>query len=267
MDSVPRWFKGVRLNFAENILFVGDASGRPTTSPGKEDSEVACTAVREACYVEPIQHVTWGELRQRVGRLSSAMRRRGVRKGDRIAVVSSVSIDTLLVFLAATSIGAIFSSSSTDMGIKGILDRLLQIKPKFIFADDAAIYKKKTIDLRPKISAIVDALRDVPEFRGVVTQRRFDTHLDISEIPRCETWGAFMEASVSDELEFAQLDFSDPMVSLLWAQCRYGVESLDFFFCEWHRASPFPLPSGTFVRHLALQTCPTAIISPLYSRS
>jgi acetoacetyl-CoA synthetase len=54
----------------------------------------------------------------------------GFKKGDRCAIVASNSVDTLKVFLATTALGGLFSSSSTDMGTKGVLDRLLQIKPK-----------------------------------------------------------------------------------------------------------------------------------------
>jgi len=37
MDKVPRWFQGIRLNFAENILFSGRAGG----TSGKEDAKIA----------------------------------------------------------------------------------------------------------------------------------------------------------------------------------------------------------------------------------
>lgn len=76
------------------------------------------------------QRFTWGELRKDVLALASVMRVKGVGKGDRIAIVAANGYDTLKVFLACTAVGAIFSSSSTDMGKQGILDRLDQIKPK-----------------------------------------------------------------------------------------------------------------------------------------
>jgi acetoacetyl-CoA synthetase len=147
MDGIPRWFTGVRMNFAENILFSGDASGRAIINADKADDKIAVTQVREGSFLEPIRHVTWRELREQVGRLSNAMRAEGVKKGDRIAIVASTSYDTLCVFLATTTLGALFSSSSTDMGVKGILDRLTQIKPRFLFMDDWAIYNGKKIDL------------------------------------------------------------------------------------------------------------------------
>ena len=212
MDSVPRWFRGVKLNFAENILFFGAGDGARTTE-GKEDGKIAVTEVREGAFLEPVRHVSWGELRGRVGRLANAMRARGVRKGDRIALVASTSVDTLTVFLATTSIGALFSSSSTDMGTKGILDRLVQIRPKYLFMDDAAVYNGKTVDLRPKMAEVVAGMEGVREFVGVVTQTRFPGRpADVGSLPRTEGWESFLEASTGSELVFESCEFSDPFI-------------------------------------------------------
>ena len=129
IDSIPRWFDGVYMNGAENLLY-SRVPAAPTSqrgTVGKEDGKIALTEVREGAT--EIRDVTWGELRLQVGRLADAMRKHGVKKGDRIAVVASNSVDTLLVFLAILSIGGLFSSSSTDMGVQGVMQRMLQITP------------------------------------------------------------------------------------------------------------------------------------------
>lgn len=154
------------MNFAENILFCGDSQHRATVSPGKEDDKIACTEVREGSNLEPIRQISWKELRHRVGRCEQAMKAHGIKKGDRVAVVSSNSLDTLTVFLAVTALGGIFSSSSTDMGVKGILDRLTQIRPKLLFMDDKALYNGKKIDLRQKMADIVNGMKGIREFQG-----------------------------------------------------------------------------------------------------
>ena len=146
MDFIPIWFEGVKLNYAENILFSPSTSDPSKRSKaGKEDDKVAVTEVREGC--EEIRDVTWAELRERVGRLTNAMSTHGVGRGDRVAVVASNSVDTLVVFMAVTSLGGIFSSSSTDMGTKGVLDRLLQIRPKWVFVDDTTVYNLSLIHI------------------------------------------------------------------------------------------------------------------------
>jgi len=206
MDHIPRWFCGVRLNFAENILFSNTTGG----TEGKEDSKVACTEVREGCT--EIRNVTWQELRQKVGRLSSAMRARGVCKGDRVAVVSSNSVDTLSVFLAVTSLGALFSSSSTDMGSHGILDRLMQIRPKWLFVDDGALYNGSKLDLMQKMEEIVQGMRDVGEFQGIVSMPRWEKPLDVARVSRCMTLKEYLKESTSDKLQFERVEFADPFL-------------------------------------------------------
>ncbi|KAH6713268.1 acetoacetyl-CoA synthase [Leptodontidium sp. MPI-SDFR-AT-0119] len=208
MDSVPSWFRGVRLNLAENILYTRAPDGRESTI-GKEDKKVAVTEVREGAT--EIRHVTWGELRKGVGRLASAMRVKGIGRGDRVAAVASNCVDTLMVFLATTSLGALFTSSSTDMGVKGIMDRLLQVQPKILFMDDAAIYNGKQVDLRCKMKEIVQELSSVDSFTGIVVQARFGTVLDLAEIPRSQTFEQFQSCCETENLRFAQMDFGDPV--------------------------------------------------------
>ena len=202
------------MNFAENILFQGDGQGNPVLSPGKEDDKVAVTEVREGSVLEPIVHVTWRELRRRVGRLSQAMRAHGVRKGDRVALVAGNSLDTLTVFLAVTALGGMFSSSSTDMGVKGVLDRLLQIRPKWLFMDDWAVYNGKTVDLRGKMADIAKGMASVDEFEGVVSQARWrDRPADVTGVPRAITWARFLEKGMGrEELVFEMVEFSDPFL-------------------------------------------------------
>ena len=213
IDTVPEWFKGVQLNFAENVLYVGDRYGRRTKGPGKADSKIACTEVREGSFLEPIRQVTWKELRESVGRLSQAMKAHGVQKGDRVALVASNCLNTLTVFLAVTTLGGLFSSSSTDMGTKGILERLTQIEPKFVFMEDWAVYNQKQIDLRPKMKEIIEGMRHISNFRGMISQARFpNAPADISFVPNCQTWDSFISKAQSSTLIFEQLDFGTPII-------------------------------------------------------
>ncbi|KAJ4177193.1 hypothetical protein NW759_017457, partial [Fusarium solani] len=198
------------VNFAQNVLYSGNHNGNPTEN-GKEDDKLAVTEVREGGDLEPRRQLTWKELRERVAELASALRSHGVRKGDRIAAVASNSIDTLIALLATTSLGAIFSSSSSDMGMKGILDRLLQIRPIYVFFDDWAVYNGKKIDLRHKIRGTINGLQSIGEFRGIISQARFPTQpADVSSIPRCTMWSSFASAATSRDLIFQDCAFSDP---------------------------------------------------------
>jgi len=213
MDTIPNWFYGIRLNFAENVLYSSDPSNPSARSTrNKEDSKIALTEIREGNT--EVRQITYGELRHRVGLLANTFRAVGVKKGDRVAVVASNSLDTYVCFMAITSLGGLFSSSSTDMGTKGVLDRLLQIKPTYVFIDDWTVYNGKTLDLRPKIHEIVSGLENVAEFRKAVIQPRFPGKpADIQDLPRCVTLESFLKAGLGkSELVFERVAFKDPFI-------------------------------------------------------
>jgi acetoacetyl-CoA synthetase len=192
------------MNYAEMTLFNRGSNGPLDVSTiGKEGSKVALTCAREGGT--EMYQVTWKELRQRVGRLSQALRAHGVKKGDRVAGVVSNSAEALVVFLATVTIGAVYSSSATDMGTKGILDRMLQIEPMFIFMDDAAIYNRKRTDLRPKIQEVVEGMAGVNTFRGMISLPRFKEPVDINSIPR---WWVASETKIEGVL--LMLDVAKP---------------------------------------------------------
>lgn len=127
ISEVPRWFEGVKLNWAENFLWSTGPNGERSKA-NKSDDDIAATEVREGNSA--VTHITWGQLRQRVEELAKALSSRGVGAGDRVVVVGAHSVQTLVVFLATTWLGGVFSSSSTDMGIGGLLQRTVQIDPK-----------------------------------------------------------------------------------------------------------------------------------------
>lgn len=128
ISQLPRWFAGVRLNWAENFLWSrGGAAGSRSTLH-KEDARAALTEVREGNT--EVVDVSWGELRARTARLAGALAARGVGVGDRVVMVGAHACETLVVFLATTWLGGVFSSSSTDMGVGGLLQRTAQIDPK-----------------------------------------------------------------------------------------------------------------------------------------
>ncbi|SMY26929.1 unnamed protein product [Zymoseptoria tritici ST99CH_1A5] len=213
MDGVPNWFEGVELNFAETSLLQPDSrDASKGVKNRKEDWRLAVTEVREGGT--EIRECTWGELRARVAVLGNAMRARGVGVGDRVAIVASNSIDSLVVFFAITSVGGIFSSSSTDMGTKGVLDRLRQIRPKFVFVDDWALYNGKTTDLREKMGEIEEGMRGVKGFEGLVSMPRTQSApKNISSVKKCETLANFLSAAKGDTtLRFTRVPFAAPFL-------------------------------------------------------
>ena len=209
IDALPQWFPGVSLNYAENVLYTASSTSPSVqTKLHKEDDRVAIVEVREGLSLQ--REITWGQLRSRTSLFASAMRKHGVRKGDRVAVVAGNSLDTLIVFLGVTSIGGLFSSSSCDMGTQGILERLRQIKPKWLFVDDATVYNGKTTDLKTKMIEIIAGMKDIPEFKGIISVPRFlDAPRDVDEIDGVMSLKSFLKVGEKGKVQFERVGFME----------------------------------------------------------
>ncbi|RHX88858.1 acetoacetate--CoA ligase [Leptospira stimsonii] len=147
--SDSRFFPGAKLNFAENLLRRKDSF--PALIYRGEDG-----SRRELSY---------SELRSYVGALAKDLKKRGVLPGDRVAGLMPNVPETVIAMLAATSIGAIWSSCSPDFGAKGVLDRFGQIEPKILFTTDRYSFKGKDLSLAENLTQI---LSSIPSLEAVI---------------------------------------------------------------------------------------------------
>lgn len=175
ISQLPEWFPGIRVNWAENFLWTRPSGGAPgqRSTLHKEDDKVAITEVREGN--REVKNVTWGELRTKVERLAGALAARGVKKGDRVVVVGAHSTETLVVFLATTWVGGIFSSSSTDMGVGGLLQRTVQIDPKVCVLQ---------VDLRDDVEGLTRFSLSFLTMELCTTARRLISEKRSPELPK-----------------------------------------------------------------------------------
>ena len=135
-----KWFTGAKLNFAQNLLrYRDDQTALVFKSEGKEKTV----------------KLTYAELYDRVARLARSLREAGVETGDRVTGFMPNMNETIIAMLAATSIGAIWSSCSPDFGIKGVLDRFGQIEPKILFTANGYYYNGKAHDSLSRIAGII----------------------------------------------------------------------------------------------------------------
>jgi acetoacetyl-CoA synthetase len=136
------WFPGSTLNYAEHAL---------TPGPGREDADMALLHAREDGLERTVTHA---QLRDAVGRARAGLVRAGVGRGDRVVALAPNSPETLVAFLAAASLGAIWSSCSPDFGIRAVHDRFAQIEPTVLVAVDGYVYGGKRYDIRPILTAL-----------------------------------------------------------------------------------------------------------------
>ena len=187
-----KWFTGARLNFAENLLRY-------------RDDHVALIFKGEA---QASVKMTYAELYKEVAQVARSLKDAGVREGDRMVGFMPNMPQTIIAMLAATGVGATWSSCSPDFGIRGVLDRFGQIQPRILFTADGYYFKGKKIDSLERIS---DILKQLPSVEKVVVVPYTEANPDISNVPNAVYYEDF-KSSVSDlDLDFAQLPFDHPL--------------------------------------------------------
>jgi acetoacetyl-CoA synthetase len=115
----PPWFPDTTLNWAENQLRHG------LTHP----HDIAIIQTSEGCsgWTPPTLKITQSELRNKVGQVQRFLKQAGVEKGDRIAFWGGNCAEAVIVLLATSSLGGIFSSAAADFGLDGVKERLDQV--------------------------------------------------------------------------------------------------------------------------------------------
>jgi acetoacetyl-CoA synthetase len=137
------WFPGARLNYAEYLLDMA--------RPGE-------TAIVSASESQPLTELSWDELRDQVARCAAGLRRLGVRRGDRVVAYMPNVPETVVVFLACASMGAIWSSCAPEFGTPTVVDRFKQIEPKLLIATEGYRYGGRDFDRRPRVREIEAAI-------------------------------------------------------------------------------------------------------------
>ncbi|MDJ0764613.1 MAG: acetoacetate--CoA ligase [Myxococcota bacterium] len=188
-----KWFEGVQLNFAENLLRFRDD---------------APAIVFRGEAMNQATRLTYAELYDQVARLAMSLREMGVSAGDRVVGYMPNMPQTIVAMLAATSIGAIWSSCSPDFGTKGVLDRFGQIDPKVLFVANGYAYNGKKFSSLDKVSEVLAGLPSQPR---VVVVPYTEERADISGIANSVHYSDFISKETGLEIQFAQLPFDHPL--------------------------------------------------------
>lgn len=185
-----RWFTGSELNYAENLL-----SGN--------ENQIAVISTGEGR--EDIQ-VTFGELNKLVARAQFGLREMGVDRRTRIAAFVPNCLETLVLMLATTAIGAIWTSCSPDFGSQGVVDRFGQVQPSVLIVANGYNYNGKVFSLEDKINKVLDVIDSI---ENVIDIDFVATSCDIRH-PSTTSFNALIsnESTIPD---FVQLPFDHPL--------------------------------------------------------
>ncbi len=214
-----KWFRGARLNFAENLL-------------RHRDDRPALVFVREGG--EEHSRVTYAELYRLVAKMARFLKEAGVKEGDRVAGFMPNRIETVVAMLATTSMGAIWSSCSPDFGFKGVMDRFGQIEPKVLVTCDGYFYNGKAFD---SLGRVAEVAREIPAVERIVVVPFVSDSPDLSVLGGKGVLWADALANDAAEVEFAQLPFDHPLY-IMYSSGTTGVPK-----CIVHGAG------GTLIQH------------------
>jgi acetoacetyl-CoA synthetase len=195
------WFSKSTLNYAEHVF------------RNKTNEHPALIFQSET---QGLTELSWDDLEKDVAAVATWLRKRGIRYGDRIAAVISNSPQAVIAFLAANSIGAIWSSCSPDFGKTGIVDRFKQIEPKVLFILDGYSYNGNWFDksdLAVELKNELSSLKEIAVIPGdtarVTEPTQFTSWDDLLHIP-------------NPTLEFEPVAFNHP-IWILYSSGTTGI--------------------------------------------
>jgi len=187
-----KWFVGAKLNFAENLL-------------KHKDNHPALIFKTET---KKSTRITYNELYNSVAQLARSLREIGTTAGDRIAAYMPNILETPIAMLAATSLGAVWSSCGTELGPSAVIDRFSQITPKVLFTVDGYPYKGKAFDVLGNVREIVEA---VPSLEKVIVIPYTTEKPNVNSIPKAVLYDDFVSKEKNLEIPFVQLPSDHPM--------------------------------------------------------
>ncbi|MBT6210905.1 MAG: acetoacetate--CoA ligase [Woeseia sp.] len=215
--TTAEWFKDAELSFPEHVL--RQTGGRPAIIFRGENG------ARRA--------LSYDELRSQVASISAGLRDAGVVKGDRVAGFLPNCPEAIVAMLAATSIGAIWSSCSPDFGINGVVDRFGQIAPKVLFCADGYFYNGKRFD---SLGAVGGVLKQIPSIEKTVVVPFTRDDVDIGGLGNGVMWQDIMVPNA--RLNCTPTEFNHPLY-IMYSSGTTGVPK-----CIVHGAG------GTLIQHI-----------------
>ncbi len=192
-NSLPgtKFFPNGKLNYAENML-------------KKNDNDIAITFWSEDKIKKKL---SWYELKNQVAAVANYFKKKGIKKGDRIAAYLPNVPETIIVMLASSSIGAVFSSASPDFGVEGVLDRFGQIEPQILITTDGYNFNGKEINITEKVEKVVNLL---PTVKDIILVPLLNT-IEVYSSNKVILYQELLKSYKSDRLDFVKLKLDHPL--------------------------------------------------------
>ena len=191
-----KFFYDTRLSYAENLL-------------KKNNKDPAIIFKSENGYKTIL---SWKDLNFNVAQISEWMKLNGINKGDRVAAYLPNLPETVIAYISASTLGAIWSSCSPDFGTAGVIDRFSQISPKILFIGDKYFYNGKKINILERLPEIINK---VPSIKKIVVVPYPGTEIEKKNI-RIGTydWNKLIISKKINKIQYVMSNFNDPLTIL-----------------------------------------------------
>ncbi|MBD0778773.1 acetate--CoA ligase [Maribacter sp. ANRC-HE7] len=194
-----KWFQGAQLNITDNCIDRHLATRRNKTAILFEPNDPE----------EEAQHITYGQLHERVCKLANVLKDNGIKKGDRVCIYLPMIPELTYALLACARIGAIHSVVFAGFSSNAIASRINDSDCKMVITSDGSYRGNKSIDLK----GIVDkALEECPGVQSVLVAKRIQS--DIEMVEGRDKWLAPLMDDADSVCEAETMNAEDPLFIL-----------------------------------------------------
>jgi acetoacetyl-CoA synthetase len=186
------WYPNVEINFAENLLKNG------------KDKNIAFNFVHESGLQKKM---TYLDLRSDVAKLSKTLSE-FIKNGDVVSAYMPNLPETAIAMLATSSLGGIFTSTSSDFGIDGVVDRFSQSRPKVLIAAIGYEYGGKYFD---QTSKIIEIEKRLPSIEKIILVDFLERGIDLSQFNKSIKYCDIVNSTFIPQLNFVKNKFSHPL--------------------------------------------------------
>jgi acetyl-CoA synthetase len=153
--------------------------------------------------------ITYRELYAEVCRFANVLKKKGVKRGDRVTLYMPMIPETAIAMLACARIGAIHSLVFAGFSPHSLAGRIQDCQSRCVVTADEGLRGGKTVPLKLNTD---EALQSCPEVNTVIVVKR--TGAQVPMKPGRDAWYHELEKSVPAECAAEAMNAEDPLFIL-----------------------------------------------------
>jgi acetyl-CoA synthetase len=188
-----KWFVGGKINIVHNAL----------------DRHIKTYRKNKVAYIfegEPgeVEYWSYYKLYKEVNKLANALKKLGVKRGDRVTIYLPMIPQLPVAMLACAKIGAIHSVVFSGFSAQALKDRIQDAEAKILITADGGFRRGKIIPLKQNAD---EALKECPTIEKVIVYKRTGETVPMKE--GRDLWWHELTEKESDYCETEIMDSED----------------------------------------------------------